>query len=144
MNSRGHGTLLQRLQLDKKSGLNYEYMGYAEYEFGATAKARAALAELFVDGELEGFECTAKSITGEETYVCGFCKNGLVVQSKNYLTNFSNKGGFITPDTVGWMSVEAPLLLLRDQSFIPQADLFLKPFVDGIKEERLADAGALE
>ena len=43
---------LQRLIVDQDIGLNYDYMGAAEFEFGATADAREALARFHLKGEL--------------------------------------------------------------------------------------------
>jgi hypothetical protein len=44
---------LQRLIEDDKTGFNYDYMGRAEYEFGATMNARKALAAKHLDGEIQ-------------------------------------------------------------------------------------------
>ena len=42
--------LLQRLINDPASGFNYDYMGAAEYENGATKNGRIALARLYLAG----------------------------------------------------------------------------------------------
>lgn len=45
--------LLQRMIRENEIGLNYDYMGYAEYEFGATSKSREAMARSFIANDLE-------------------------------------------------------------------------------------------
>lgn len=133
-----HASFFQRLILDRKFGFNYEYMGYAEYEIGVIKGAMTELARLFVAGELEGFVGQAQPFGCNPLQVCGFCEKGKVNVAVSFLKDFRNKGPFEVPATVAWMNIRFPLLLLRDPEFIPRVDLFLKPFVDGIRSERTA------
>lgn len=55
--------LLQRLTLDDRIGFNYDYMGAAEYENGATRVGRTAIAQAFIDKTIE-----ARPIQFIETY----------------------------------------------------------------------------
>lgn len=129
-----HITLLQRLRLDEKSGLNYEYMGYSDYEFGATLTARHKLAELYVLGKLVGFNCSATPCVEDEVEVTGVCEAGKEEEVKKYLTNFRNKGVFATSTTVGWLSVDGFFLIVRGVEHIADVEEFFKPFIDGYKE----------
>lgn len=45
--------LLQRMIADNEIGFNYDYMGYAEYEFGATSKSRESLTRSFIANDLQ-------------------------------------------------------------------------------------------
>jgi hypothetical protein len=110
-------------------------MGYAEYEFGMIDAAKAALANLFITGQLEGFKAVAKPHNQQEVEVFGFCKIGDADWAVRCLTDFHNKGFFIGPKTAAWLSVAEPLFLLKDQSLIPQADLFLKPAISSLKKQ---------
>lgn len=53
--------LLQRMIRENEIGFNYDYMGYAEYEFGATSKSREAIARSFqqMARYLETGECVS-------------------------------------------------------------------------------------
>lgn len=66
--------LLQRLVKDDRHGIgfNYDYMGYAEYEFGATTESRTKIGQTYLDGKL-------KSICVELVEVFG-CSNSKPIE----------------------------------------------------------------
>jgi hypothetical protein len=143
--------LLQRLVRDETAGFNYDYMGAAEYEFGATRNGRGALATAFIEGKLH-----ARPIQFREVHYGSVLPpvNVLAVGSKEVIDNIVAAGGkisviketFRTNDSniVGWMNVgwemrrTTPLLLVR-QSLHP-ADItartkkFLEPFIEQARE----------
>lgn len=116
---------LQRLKADEKVGFNYDYMGAAEYEFGATANGRVALAKLFIEGKMH-----AKRIQFVEVHHGHESRpiEVLAIGAEESLKALGNparipviKEPFRTDDAklIGWMNVgfdrdrTTPLLLAR-------------------------------
>lgn len=116
--------LLQRLKPDDTCGLNYDYMGAAEYEFGATANGRLAIARLFLNKEM-----AARTIRFVEVH--GMSERApvdvLAVGTQDMLANIAGtakirviKEAFRTDDPriIGWMNVGhdenvTPFLMVR-------------------------------
>lgn len=143
--------LLQRLVKDETAGFNYDYMGSAEYEFGATRNGRGALALAFINSNFH-----ARVIDFREVHYGSVLPPVTVIAmgSKDAIDDLAAAGGkisviketFRTNDSniVGWMNVgwemrrTTPLLLVR-QSLHP-ADItartkkFLEPFIEQARE----------
>jgi hypothetical protein len=142
--------LLQRLKADPKIGLNYDHMGYAEFEFGATRKSRLRIASLLLERKLtmvkaRFFDKWGMSTFGPvDVYVFGskegIAKLGmkqdhpsvpfdLLVRTEKSPSRADNL------DMLGWMSVrtDEPVLIVRaTPDNIERADKFIKMFEDGI------------
>jgi hypothetical protein len=140
--------LLQRMIADEKIGLNYDNMGYAEFEFGATARARAELAGFMLDGKMTArhvnFEATRgvtkisfpAIVIGEKEFVDNMKPDLRVTMDKTLMRNESK-------DILGWMMIgdhSHKLFILRnDENYkanIDRLEKFLKPFADQIEEAR--------
>jgi len=141
--------LLQRLVTDEDVGFNYDYMGSAEYEYGATRNGRLALARLFVEDKM----CARKIQLQEKI---GSNKSApitvLAVGSAETLDALGNPA--VLPVTkeafrlhqakyAGWMHVGPseevePLLFVRcdmpGEEISRRVQSFLKEFIDGLKQ----------
>lgn len=133
--------LLQRLVVDPKIGFNYDYMGYAEFEFGATTTARTALAELWLDKAM----CTAAvslKTQDEQVDVAVFGSADVIARLTPVTTIRWEKSGLRVdqPKIVGWMGVHSlPVIFLRDverRVQIDRLERFLRPAVDWLEEQR--------
>ncbi len=143
--------LLQRLVRENEIGFNYDSMGRAEYEFGATSKSREAIARAFLANDLESRVVTLVEqygkcqkapievvvIANKEaiSYIDHQCRKDLnrhwyVEVSKSSMRSDNDK-------IVGWMSVHTPNPIFiiktslenRGQRF----EQFIQPFVDQIQ-----------
>ena len=144
--------LLQRLTKDDTVGFNYDYMGAAEYEFGATRNGRAALAQAFVDKQFFARPLVFREVIGQNVMpAIGVVAMG----SKEMLDALEADGGrisvtkeaFRTGDTniVAWMAVAwesyraKPLLLVRrslgGKDLTNRTKKFLDPFIEAIEQE---------
>lgn len=124
----------QRLVLDHKGQINYDYMGYGEYEFGATHNARFVLARLFRDTQLAAGTVTLQDARmGHSCPVAVFSSAAVLWNLRHGVLRVDNKGplGIRTPKVIGWMGCAhtTPILVLRDQAHIPQADTFLNSVI---------------
>lgn len=136
---------LQCLNRDDKIGLNYTYMGYAEYEFGATAVSRLAVARACLTETVDCLRCILKdAVWGDETEVVVFGDKAALAWFKTRLENnrlhIRNKGLLRVKDmdVVGWLSVRTdhPVILLRDQDiYIKRLEQFLPPVIEHLKED---------
>lgn len=151
--------LLQRLIADPKCGFNYDYMGSAEYEFGATALARTDFARQYIAGNI-----AAKRMTFIEQ-VNRFNGNGharagidvVVYSTKEVIEGFGDeltiqvtKETFRTdnPKYLGWMKVTgprstppAPLFIVRADVDLTNVDKFFKDPIDYLEGEQAAKDG---
>lgn len=108
--------LLQRLIKDSDCGFNYDYMGYAEYENGATANGRVKLAETFVDGRL-----VARQINFHGVPVLALGSESIINEIGAAFNPNISKTSFRVddPKIVAWMQVGwfgqgfEPLLMVR-------------------------------
>ncbi len=122
--------LWQRLVEDEKCGLNYDYMGYAEYEFGATLNSRTRLADWLKAGVLTSWRTDVSLIERQLTFkktvllfshvdtirklnalnlsVCSI-KGALEVESRNI---------------IGWLSVgtDTPIIIMPISPSLSFAD----------------------
>jgi hypothetical protein len=141
-------SLLQRLKLDERCGLNYDYMGYAEHEMGRTRETRTELAKLFIDGELVLIrDCPITPTSGKPFTATVVCRSGSEDAVRASLTGFRNKGALAEAfdDIVGWMSVPPmhPMLILKNPDHLSRADLFLKPAIEFVQDMRQSAAPSL-
>lgn len=144
--------LLQRLVADSKCGLNYDYMGSAEYEFGATANGRSGLAKAFLEDDLKFKWFDFVEVRGRFSYppvqVVGLARQKMIDQIPGTFRVNVTKENFRTDNSriIGWMLVDYagrtcgptdnPLLILRANLDDIQNRFvnFLQPFVDQMKE----------
>jgi len=115
----------QRLELtDDKCGLQYEYMGYAEYEFGTTLQARTAMAKALHEDKLRA-EPAVLPIRGKPLDVLVFAHADHLDDALSIISSMThNKGVLVTPTTVGWLSVDPRRGPRRDEDAV---------WVDGTK-----------
>lgn len=109
-------TLCQRLVESGKIGFEYDYMGAAEYEFGATYKCRVALEDA---GEL--MRVRSKVKTFDKTFECVFifpedCKaDALSLLSSLESGDYRNKSPMVSRGTTGWLILDpVPALVHMD------------------------------
>ena len=141
--------LLQRLVTDENVGFNYDYMGAAEYEFGATRNGRLALARLFVEDKMSARKIQLHEKIGK---MKGEPITVLAIGSAETLDTLGNPA--VLPVTkeafhlhqakyVGWMHVGhseqvEPLLFVRcdmpGEEISQRVQSFLKEFIDGLKQ----------
>lgn len=141
---------LQRLIIDEKCGFNYDSMGYAEFEFGATALARSELAEFTLDKTIHAkrvrfigtygvtkIEFPAVMI-GEKAFLETIGVDLKVTMEKTLVRNDD-------PKILGWMNVgrgQHKFILFRDDknfsANVDRLEKFLDPFVKQAEEERAA------
>ena len=149
--------LLQRLITDNNVGFNYDYMGAAQYEFGATTNGRTKFAQAYLEGNI-----AAKKMKFVEL-INMFNGNGhsrraidvVVYTTKEALATMGDtftaqvtKEHFRTddPKIVAWMSVGipngrefAPLFIVRDDpEMIARVDLFFKDPIDYLEGQAVA------
>jgi hypothetical protein len=162
--------LLQRLIADKDSGFNYDYMGSAEFEFGATSIAREALARLVMRKKLAARESRFFVKWGRTThgpidvYVFGLQKTlddigiaplpGTKVPYDLLVTADKENARMDNDRILGWMSVrsDSPILILRrTEDNLDRGNKFLQMFINQILKEEptdvyaeLVDAGITE
>lgn len=140
--------LLQRMIADDKIGFNYDYMGFAEFEFGATTLARGELAAFMLDGQMTARRVNFKGtwgvtkvkfpaiVIGEKQFVDRMKPDFSVTMEKGFMRNSDE-------NILGWMIVDRDyhkLFILRDDENYPanidRLEKFLKPFADQITEAR--------
>ena len=129
--------MFQRMYV-QKGKFQYEYMGYAEYEFGATMVSRKLLCRAWVENRI-----ARKTITLRDTRlkcdltVIAFSTEQAFAQLSENRLNVNNKGLLTMTDTVAWLGIgyEQPVLLLRGEEFIPQADMFINEPIDYWREQ---------
>lgn len=148
---------LQRLIADKDIGFNYDYMGYAEYEFGATPNSRTRLAELYLQNNLASIGVTMVEQFGRSN---SKPFDVVVIASKDdiaYINHQRDKDAqkrwYVTVDKtsmrsdnakiIGWMSVRIPKPIfiirqdLKDRG--PQFEAFMTPFVEELTIDDIND-----
>lgn len=140
--------LLQRMIADKEIGFNYDSMGFAEFEYGATGRARGELAGFMLDGKMTARRINFKGtwgitkvkfpaiVIGEKEFVDNMKPDFSVTMEKGFMRNDDEK-------ILGWMIIgdhSHKLFIIRDdknyQENIDRLEKFLKPFADQIAEER--------
>lgn len=124
-------TLCQRLVESDKIGFEYDYMGAAEYEFGATRKARQ---ELDNADTLVRAACTVK--THSKTFECtAIFPKDYDQQAQSLLAllatdSYHNKGAMAYPsrDPLGWLVLDpVPMLIhIRGKDGEQRAAKFLE------------------
>ena len=154
--------LLQRLIVDREGGLNYDYMGASEYEYGAIAHGRTTFAQAYLDGNI-----VAKRVKFVELIV-PFRGNGqsraaidvvlfsvpeVIATLGDTFTAQVTKEHFRTDDPkivgwihVGWPDTEnhkrkplTPLLIVRaDPDMIAKVDCFFKNPIDYLEGQKAA------
>lgn len=134
--------LLQRLTKDSDCGFNYDYMGYAEYENGATANGRVKLAETFVDGQL-----VARRINFHGVPVLALGSEAIINEIGAVFNPSISKTGFRVedPKIVAWIQVGwfgqgfEPLLMVRlslgGEEISARVQSFLDRAIDHVKSE---------
>jgi hypothetical protein len=140
--------LLQRMIADENIGFNYDSMGFAEFEYGATSRARGELAKCMLDGHLTARRVNFKGtwgvtkvrfpaiVIGEKQFVDQMKPELSITMEKSFMRNQDE-------DILGWMIVDRDynkLFILRDDANYPanidRLEKFLKPFADQIAETR--------
>ncbi len=140
--------LLQRLIADKDIGFNYDYMGSAEYEFGATRNGRMELAQAFIDGEivarvLQVSEVYNSKDPGKNIEVVALGRKNMIdaLEASPRIRISKESFRFDNPNILGWMNVGAdevePLIMIRTSVEDAQKRIndFIRPFIDGLREE---------
>jgi len=145
--------LLQRLVADPDIGFNYDYMGSAEYEFGATRRGRMALAQIFVEDRMVARRVAFVEQFGFNTFdpiqVLALGSADMLDGLGDPMTIRAYKEAFRTrsPDIIGWMNVSQdravkPLLLVRLGADPGEAQdrigKFLKDPIEALRNERSA------
>jgi hypothetical protein len=144
---------LQRLVADDKSGFNYDYMGSAEYEFGATRKTRSKIAYYFARGNI-----SAKRISFVERMWNGSRLkpvDTVIIGRKDYISSLDDelvikisKEAFRTQSTdiIGWMNVDPyreaePFVIVRADlpDVQKRIDMFFGDFIKAAKAELKAE-----
>lgn len=117
--------LLQRLVTDDKIGFNYDYMGSAEYENGATKKGRTAIAQAFLDGKIKAKATNFVEMigpnhdTGIPVVVMGLAETIDSIGDELEIRVFKETFRTRDKNMVGWMNVAwhghelNPLLIVR-------------------------------
>lgn len=142
--------LLQRLVTDEDVGFNYDYMGAAEYEYGATRNGRLALARLFLDdkmcarkikvsesiGRMKGEPITVLAIGSAETLDALGNPAVLPVTKEAFRLHQAKYAGWMH---VGPSEEVEPLLFVRcdmpGEEISQRVQSFLKEFIDGLRQE---------
>lgn len=137
--------LFQRLVSEEAIGFNYDFMGYAEFEYGAPRDARSEIASFWVNNKI-----SAKKV--EFTGTMGRMKTkfpAVIVGEKEYLDSLSSnfkssvdKTGMRedNPKILGWMTVGSShkVIIFRDDENLDanfkRLELFLKPAVEAANE----------
>lgn len=146
--------LLQRLVKDDRHGIgfNYDYMGYAEYEFGSTTKSRGAIAQAFLDGKLKSVCVNLVEVFGRSNSkpieVVVIAHEDAIQYVEHQCAKDANKHWHVSVDKssmrgdsekiVGWLSVHIaqPFFIIktslddRGQRF----EQFINPFLEQIRE----------
>ena len=133
---------MQRMRLCEKVGFNYDYMGSAEYEFGATMEGRLAIAKAFIEGDIKS---RLIEVRDEQTSVeLLMMARSEFVDSMGDIMDF---GRLKEPmhlldkwDTVAWLSVKweqpTPLFLVRPhvKDIQRRVNRFFEPAIQHLKE----------
>ena len=141
-------SLMQRLTADENIGFNYDYMGYAEFEFGATSRSRVFLANCWMNNKI-----TARKICMDVSKRPTNYKM-IMIGETGYVNSFTSKEveafhlhpdktglRFENEEIIGWMTVQSrsPLLFIRDNNNVDASlerlEKFLKPAVEQIKKD---------
>lgn len=140
--------LLQRLVNDEDVGFNYDYMGAAEYEYGATRNGRMAIARLFLDGKMCArrvqFQEKHGRTTEQAITVLALGSAETLDKLGNPMVISTTKEAFRTHSSkiAGWLHVGhsdnvEPLMLLRldapGQEVTERVQAFLKDPIDALK-----------
>ena len=141
-------TLMQRLIADENTGFNYDYMGYAEFEFGAPGRSRLQLAKYWLDNNITARKIkmnVSKRPTQYEMVIIGETANvnAFTTEEVNAFRLHPDKTGlrYENEDIIGWVSLHSysPLLFLRDDknlnANLERLEKFLKPAAEAIKED---------
>lgn len=144
--------LLQRLIRDPEVGFNYDYMSYAEYEFGATSKSRESLARSFIANDLQSRVVTLVERFGKrlsdpiEVVVIGSAEAiGYIDHQREkdlnnhwYVQVDKSSMRADNDKIVGWMIVQTlhPVFIIKtnltDRG--PRFEKFIQPWVNQIQE----------
>lgn len=140
--------LLQRLIADKDIGFNYDYMGSAEYEFGATRNGRMELAQAFLEGEifarvLKVSEVYNPKDPGKSIEVVALARKSMLdmLEANPRIRISKESFRFDNRNIIGWMNVGTdkiePLIMIRTSVEDSQKRIndFIRPFIDGLREE---------
>jgi hypothetical protein len=141
--------LFQRLIADNTEGLNYSYMGYAEFEYGVTGRSRRALALAMLEKDIKGKFILFKGRWGKNSshfkaFVIGMTDD--VDSVEPIFKPIIEKANLREedPHTVGWLTVApyVPLVIFREdanlQSNINRLEKYLQLYVSVFEEERKA------
>lgn len=146
--------LLQRLIKDEHHGIgfNYDYMGYAEYEFGSTTNSRTALAQNYLDGKLKSICVELVEVFGRsnsdpiEVVVIAHEDAIRYVEHQRSKDNHNrwyvdvSKSSMRGDDEkiVGWMSVHLahPYFIIKTslEDRGPRFEQFINPALDYLRE----------
>lgn len=141
--------LLQRLIIDGDIGFNYDYMGNALFENGATASGRAALAQAYVDGNLQSkfidLITVRNRMESAPIKVAVLAHKDHIAEMGDTVkvSTLSEMAQVDREDIVAWMNVGwdgvDPFLLIRAsvEDRGSRVESFLRPFVNQIKEAAL-------
>lgn len=147
--------LLQRMILDDLLGLNYDYMGNAHYEGGATYNGRLAIAQAFIDGQMTSklsnlYEVHGKYVS-EPVPVVVMCRQAVVDKIGDAFKVQVLFESLRTTDKniVAWLNVGheknvEPLLILRADldNAGDRVDKFFANFVEGLRAQAAEAAEA--
>lgn len=145
---------LQRLILDKACGFNYDFMGYAEFEGGATLNGRTAMADGLVNKIMAAKELDVKFYnimnTGERGYqkpvpcIVIATVTALAAVRDTIEVRWEKTGPRQENDRiVGWMTVwrdshpeDTPMLILKKD--VPDMQTRINQFFDPIMKDLIA------
>ncbi len=136
--------LLQRLIADEKCGLNYDYMGFAEFEFGATGRARVELARFMIDGTITARRINFKGkwgvtnvqfpaiVIGEKEFIDNIKPELSLTMEKSFMRDRDEK-------ILGWMNLGDgyhKFVVFRDDENYPANVDRLEKFLKQVAEDR--------
>ena len=148
---------LQRLVAHDKVGFNYQYMGAAEYENGATTHGREAIAELFLRDRMQACIIDFIEVTGHHECkpvpVLAMGTPGFIEQLGNPARIKVTKERFGTSDknVIGWLNVAWPgrdidpfmmVRLSEGDAIQGRIEKFLKDPIDYLREQEAAKKSA--
>lgn len=133
--------LLQRLVADKNIGFNYDLMGAAEYEFGATRNGRAAIAQAYLKGDISAKRTLFIEAHGSRrspgVKVAVLARPETLAKIGDEMIVQVVKECFYTDDEriIGWMNVGQdyvePMMIIREnvEDMRDRVNDFFRPFI---------------
>jgi len=131
---------MQRLRTDETVGFNYDYMGAAEYEFGATKNGRMAIAQAYIDGTIKAKLVKVREDNGPEHEMIILAPEKFLADCDDvfHFTRLKERMRLDDPRIIAWMNVkwdrvDIPLMLVRTDVPTWRVDKFFKDPIDYLR-----------